>query len=345
MRNWRNEIGSYVIITTVSVLIWLWAAGETREQKTVISKAQFVVPDTGEWIIDPDLHAFNMVVEGSRLSIQNVETLARNGFVINISPEVGEQTVDIEAALKANTQFRETGATLVSIDRPAATPTVDRLVTVQIPVKPNLPGVQTMDQPRVEPAMASLTLPSRLQARTNDIRVQAFMGQDQTSLLPAGILQQLDVRPRLLPESLASNEYVSFSPSEVRLSFTIRSQTREYKLDRPVKVQLAGPWEDQRDYLVELETDSLRDVTVVADADLVRRIESGEAAVVAVVYLQSIEKERYATDGSTVEKPVSYFMAMAGDAGYPIRVKINGSDQPPMVKLKVTALAKQPPAD
>jgi hypothetical protein len=345
MSGWRNEIGSYVIITAVAVLVWIWAANETREQETVISKVQFVVPDDGAWIIEPDNFAVSMVVEGSRLAIQNVEALARSGFIVELAPEVGVQIVDVESKLIANQALRETGSVLRSIDRPSATPSVDRLVPVQLTVLPSLPGVQFETQPRIDPPTATLSLPSRLQSQYSDIRVQAFAGQDQTASLPEGVQRTLDVPLRILPDALAANEHVTVVPSRVRLSFTIRSQTRELKLNQPVKVQLAGPFEDQKDFYVEFETDTLRDVTVSADADLVRRIESGEATVVAVVYLRSIEKERIAAGGTgSAEVPVSYFMAMIGSEGRPVRVRINGADQAPLIKLKVTGRPRQNPA-
>jgi len=345
MSPWRHEFGSYVIITAVAVLVWIWAANETREPKTVSSTVRFNVPDNGAWIIEPNNYAVSMVVEGSRLAIQNVEALARNGFIIDLAPEVGVQAVDIESKLIANRALRESGAVLRSIDRPSATPSVDRLVPMQLTILPNLPGVQFETQPKVEPATATLSLPSRLQSQFSDIRVQAFAGQDQTASLPEGVLRTLDVPLRILPDVLAANEHVTVSPDKARLSFTIRSQTRELKLNQPVKVQLAGPFEDQRDFYVEFETDTLRDVTVIADADLVRRIESGEATVVAVVYLRSIEKERIAAGGTgSGELPVSYFMAMVGNEGRSVRVRINGSDQPPLIKLKVTGRPRQTPA-
>lgn len=338
---WRNEIGSYLIITVVSVLIWLWAAGETREQKAVISKAIFNVPDDGAWIIVPDNHPFNMVIEGSRQSIQNVEILARNGFRIDIAPNVGTQSIDIVEALNNLPIFKRTGALLISIDSPNARPMVDRLVQMTPIIVPNLPGVQTVEsQATIEPSTVTLTLPSRLQARYTDIRVQAFVEQEQSATLPEGVLQQLDVNLRLLPEALAANPHVHLVPAKARMSFTIRSQTRELKLDSDVIVQLATPPDDQDDFIVEFDTNSLRDVMVIADADLIRQIESGAATVIAFVHLSSSEKERIARGEGTATKEVSFFHAVVEDQWFDISVRVAGSDQMPDILLRVTQ--KQP---
>lgn len=334
---WRSEIGSYLIITVVSVLIWLWAAGETREQKAVISKALFNVPDDSVWIIDPEIHAFNMVIEGSRQSIQNVEILAPNGFRIDIAPNVGAQSIDIVEALNNLPVFQRTGAQLVSIDRPNAMPIVDRLVQMTPNVVPNLPGVQTVEsQPGIEPSTVTLTLPSQVQTRFTDIRVQAFVGQEQSAALPEGVLQQLDVNLRLLPEALAANPHVHLQPATARMSFTIRSQTRELTLGSDVIVQLAGPADDQDDFIVEFDTNSLRDVTVIADAELIRQIESGAATVIAFVQLKSSEKERIARGEGTATKKVSFFHAVVDDQWSPVTVRVAGSDQMPDILLRVT---------
>ncbi|MCZ6835899.1 MAG: hypothetical protein O7G85_09010 [Planctomycetota bacterium] len=339
----RSEIGSYLIITTAALLIWFWAAGETREQKTINCTIEFVAPDSKAWIIEPSLHTFNMSVEGSRLAIQRLETLAQEGLTYTVVAEVGEQIVDIAQALHDDPEFKATGAALLSIDRPQATPLIDQLITMELSVTPSLPGVQTVEaQPRVEPSSVTLTLPSRLQSQFPNIQIQAFLDQNVSSQLSEDVPHQLDIPPRLLPVALSNIEHVSIEPALVKLSFTIRSQIRELTLDTPVNVQLQGPWEDQNDFLVELETDRLRDVTVIADAELIRQIESGEATVIAIVHLKSRDKQNIVNGTGQAEKPVSFFMAIVEDVGYPVQVTINGSDVPPMISLRVTARPSQP---
>ena len=157
-------------------------------------------------------------------------------------------------------------------------------------------------------------------------------------------MQNLDVKLRILPETVASNDHVQLSQPSVRMSFTILSQTRELLLDFPVNIQLQGPWQDQKDFDVEIVTDSIRDVTIIADADLIRRIESGEANVVAVIQLKSIEKERFANEQDVVSKPISFFLAMIGDEVFhQVEARVGSSDEMPMIRLKVTHLPKSTP--
>ena len=57
-----------------------------------------------------------------------------------------------------------------------------------------------------------------------------------------------------------------------------------------VRVQTAGPPEDT-EYVIAFEPKQLRDVVVSAPVDVIEKIESGDAVVIAIVHLKSTEKE------------------------------------------------------
>ena len=168
---WRSEISSWLLITIVTGLIWIWASGETREEKSIMTKVSFnvLLDDDKAWIIEPRTHAFSMVVEGSRLSIQNVEEIAKNGFYIQLQPNMDDPSVDIAEAVSNNPDFQSTGATLVSVDRPTAFPRIDELIGLQVRVAPNLPGVQTIEaRPSIDPATVTIFLPRGLPTPFDD---------------------------------------------------------------------------------------------------------------------------------------------------------------------------------
>lgn len=341
--NRRTELWSYLLITIVTILIWMWAAGETREEKEIICTARFAVPGPDDWSVEPPVHAFTMTVTGSRLSMQNLNLLEKNGLVIDLPPELRPQEIDIEAAVRAHADFLKTGASLISIDRGSVKVQLDRMVDLVVPVIPSLPGVQTVEaRPLVEPATVTLTMPSKYSTRFGEPRVEAFIAQDTSSQLPDGILQQIDVPLRILPSDLARDDRVSLSVNQVQMSFTIRSQTRELKLDRPVPIQLSGPWQDQSDYLVRIQTDAIRDVTITADAELIRRIEAGDATVVAILHLKSIDKERHANQQSGDFVPTLYFMALQDGQMQQVKARVGDSTDPPTIDFTVTHRSDSP---
>ncbi len=342
---WRSELGSYLLITVVTALIWVWAAGETREERTIPSQVTILVPGNETWTIDPQVYAVSLQVEGSQTSIQNLQALAREGLAIEVTPDMAQQpqNVDLESAVRSLASLNETGVSLIGMDPPSAIVNIDRLVQIEVPVVPNLPGVQTVEaQPTVEPATVILTLPSRLQTQFGEPRVEAFMMQSASSLLPEGILQQKDVPLRIVPEQLADDEHVELSRSHVSMSFTIRSQTRELKLDRPVPIQLSGPWQDQNDYVVTIQTDGIRDVTITADANLIRRIEAGEATVVAILHLRSLDKERHSNLQNEDFVPTVYFMALQDHRVQQVQAQIGDTMDPPVIDFTVTHRSDAP---
>ena len=119
-------------------------------------------------------------------------------------------------------------------------------------------------------------------------------------------------------------------PPEVAVTFNIRSQIRKHTLETPVRVQLAGPPEDSA-YRVAFEPKQFRDVTVSAPDEVIDKIESGEAVVVAVVHLKSSEKE------SRIErKPVTCFLALFDDEAVPVDAEVGDTGEPrPVITVTI----------
>lgn len=345
--SWRNEIGSYFLITAVAALIWFWAAGETREVTSVSSRAFFSVPGDEQWSIGPDNHAFNMEIEGSRLSIQNAKALAQDGFTFDLAANVDPQViVKIEDELRNHPAFIQTGATLISVDRHEATISVDRIVQVEVTITPKLPGVRTVDaQAALEPATVTLSLPSLLLSRYVEPKVEAFLSQEQSSQLGEGIPYRFDATLRIMPDILNTNENVSLSLNTTRMSFMIRSQTITKKLDRPVNVMVMHHPDDQSGYEVKFEPATLRDVTISANAEIIRQITDGEAVVFASVQIKSSDHERIASAQTTESFPITIFLATAADGvGHPVSAKVGDSDQLPTINVTITR-RETPPAE
>jgi hypothetical protein len=333
---WQKEVWTYLIVTLVTVLIWAWAAGETRERKTInYARVQFVVPEQESWIIEPQQQPAILVVEGSKLSLQKAETLLRRSPLrVNVSPTVGRQSLDLADRMRAQDDLRETGVTVVSAEPPAMDITLDKIESVSAAVKPVLPGVTAEGEIVIEPREIVIRMPNRVRQRLpQGISVEAFIDRFELDQLEPGVRHTRDVKVRLPPD-LAANQDVTVSPSSVSMSFTIRSRTREAKLEN-IRVQLAGPPEDCEIYSMEIEPKQLRGVTISADADLIRRIEANEVPVIAFLHVSSREKE-----AKIESKRISYFMALVTEAGggtryIPVNFKGTAAEMP-VISLKIT---------
>ena len=336
-----QEIWTIMLVTIVTVLIWVWAAGETRERKDPLNATvQFTVPDPENWVIQPEQQSMVMVIEGSQLALRRAQQLLNEPLVISVPAVIGRQTVNLPERVRQHDELRATGLSLISIEPQQASIELDKIERLSVAVKPNLPGVQTEGEITVEPPEVTIAVPSRLRSRFGEgFTVDAVMEKAELDRLQPGLQHTLDVRLRL-PEGFATND-VRLTPARAKLTFTIRSRTREVRVDT-IRVQVAGPPEDADMYSVEIEPRQLNNVTITADADLVRRIQNNEVPVIAMLHLSSREKE------TRIEsKRISGFVALVPEPNGVTRIqqvtgKAGDTTELPAIKLKIALRNVQP---
>jgi hypothetical protein len=166
-----------------------------------------------------------------------------------------------------------------------------------------------------------------------DFMVEAFVERSALDQLIPGVPQTLENVPLRMADTLVAGPDVRIIPAKVKVSFTIRSRIRETVVEN-MRVQIGGPIEDRDAFIVEVDPKVLRDVTVLADADLSREIESGNVPVIAILHLSSREKESMIT-----QKPVSMFVALIpelrGGTRYQ-QLSVKPGTELPMISLKIT---------
>lgn len=333
----RNGIWSHLIVTIVTLLIWLWAAGETRDSRTFnVVRLQFAVTEPANWVITPPQQPLTIVVEGSPFSLQRADQLFRQALKVTLTATRGKQVIDVYERLPALDEFRELGVRLVSTEPQAVEVELDEIVRTQVRVKPVLPGVTTEGEIDVEPSEVTVAAPSQALARyQRGVTVEAPVEGFEIESFQPGERQSLEVKLRTR-EGFAPSE-VTITPPKARITFTVRSRTRELVLDT-VPVQLSTPPEAIRSHVVELDTPELSQVPIVADAELIKRIENSEVPVVAVVHLS--EREIQTRIDS---KPISYLVALLPDGnggvrGEQVRVRQPVAGSAPIVRLRITEL-------
>ncbi len=330
----KKELWTIVIVTAVTVLIWFWAAGETLNQRTVNARIAFTLPEPETWLVTPRQRFVALSMEGSRLAMQQADQVLRSDLQLPLHASVGRQTVDLVEAIRRLRELEATGVKILGVEPASIEIDVDQIVRVPSRVRASLPGVQTVGEIEIEPAEVIVAMPNALRQRfAGDLPVEAFVDRSRLDRLEPGRRHTLDVKLRP-PDGLASADGVRVEPASVQLSFTVRSRTRETTLES-IRIQLAGPPEDNVEYLVELEETVLRDVTITAESDLIRRVENNEATVVAMLHLSNREKEL-----GIERKPVSYFLAIFNDGqgvqrGEVVQARVGDSADVPVVHFQV----------
>jgi len=112
-----RDLWTYFVVTIVTILIWLWAAGETRQEKPInYARVQFVTPDPDHWTVAPDTRPISVMVQGSRLSIEKVESALRQPLLIEVRAAPGGQVIDLTRQLRNIPEITDTGARVRSVE-------------------------------------------------------------------------------------------------------------------------------------------------------------------------------------------------------------------------------------
>lgn len=339
--SWQREIWTYLVVTIVTALIWAWAAGETREQHTIGSaQVQFIVPDAAGWVISPSRQAVTLELSGPKRGLQEMEHHFRRPVSVVVPVIAGKQGIELREQLQRLDEVRQSGVTIVSVEPPVAELELDPIERMTVKIKPDLSGVTPEGEIVVDPPEAVISLPSTARKDLGpDVAVTAKFERFELDGLKAGVPHALEAKLSLSNGTTAPPEHVLITPAKAKVSFTIRSRTRDTTLASVPVMLAAGEEKDNID--VVLQTHSLENVVVTADADLVRRIETGEVQVVAMVNLTPRERQERVASAA-----VSCFLALVpkpGGAtnGETVAARLRDSNEPPTIKLKISE--KSPP--
>jgi hypothetical protein len=336
-----SQIGTWLVVTVVALLIWFWAAGETRKEDTVSFRVDLVPPETREWVVSPSFFDASVTVLGSPLALRKARELG--AVELHLGNELpatpGALTANVAALLASHHPLRRTGVSVLSAQPVTVDITVDRLVAVTAAIKPILPNLQTAGDVTVTPTQATVRLPLRLRdVAGDDLTLEAVVDQARLDQVEPGRFYSLAAKLRL-PQSLADNSIpFEIDPPLATVEFTVRSRIEQVTLPQ-VLVQIAGPWQDHEEYIVEVDErdKQVQDVTIKADGDLIKRIAANDVPVVALVHLTNKDKEQ-----RIESKPVTCFLAILPDGPVTlVEAEIADSPGPPVIRLNITPRAKE----
>ena len=337
----RSEVWTYFLVTAVALFIWFWAAVETRENDKVSFHVYFAPSDPAGWVLSPreateaGYVTVNVELEGSRFSLQRARELDRIRLIqgIELPSDPGTHPdVNLLEALMEHKLLRDIGVRVLSAVPKSIQLVIDELVTVTASIRPVLPQLETEGPIEVQPTEAEVTLPSRLrEILGNGLVVEARVSQARLDELEPGEERKLPAGLHL-PATPGNLGPVSIKPNSATITLTVRSRIRETTLST-VRVQIAGPPEDQLEYIIEIDEQDkqLRDVTITADAALISRIEQRDVKVIAILHLTTSDK-----DQRIKSKPISCFMAVpdVGDATI-VQAEVAGSARLPIIHFRI----------
>ena len=343
----RLDFPTLILVTIVTLLIWLLAEDLTRQESTLRSAGvAFAVADPDRFAVEPDRVEVTLSVGGSNRSVSTLREIVENE-TLTIGLDTKEGIVSIDDLAKRLNELptvSKTGVKILSVQSPTRTIKITELAEITAPVRPRLPEGSLVQDPVVSQKEARIILPRREAAKLpENLTLEAVVDPKDMQHLEPGDAKTVDAIIKL-PEEYASMQDVSIIPADARVSFRLVSRYSSVDLDK-VYVQLLINAATADAFKITLLEPVLRNVQVETSTELAAQLAPGPngeppaARVVAVLPLSNLELEQ-----GVESKPVAYFMAQLPDGtGQEVTASVDGEAHP-LIQISVEAAAPPPTA-
>jgi len=273
----RQKIETLVVVTVITLLVWLYAEGRnvttyTNEPITV----RFVSGDGEGLTISPEGPQRVLVsFQGSSAMKQALETITAEGpITLPVVEKPNEpstvQNIVMKDALNASV-LRDLGIQVTATD-PAVLPvTVRRLVSVEMTVKPIVSDGELASASSVEPARVRVNVPAPLASMAEELSLIARVTEQELAGLPANTPRAVNVRLEL-PQPLR-DQPVELATRDAAVTVTVRKQTDTIALTS-MPIHINAPPLLLRRYRIDLPEDQvvIRDVKLSGPSDAIASI-------------------------------------------------------------------------
>lgn len=299
-----TRVLSVLFVTLIAVLVWILAEGQTLRSDILTADIHFDAGSNTRAIRVSPEDVFEghiqLRVSGSSAGMDELSRRLRDPITLQLGVEIpfqsGPQTIDLHAALRRSEVFREIAVTLNEVDPRLVSVDADDLVTVDLPIRVELPDVQIEGTPRTDPGTVTVTMPRSVEQALlpGTAYLLAVLTNEMLAPLTPGLEQEID-GIRLVPSAdLATSWYLRPTAPHASVILTLRSRTATETIPTvPVQIRVA-PAELQRFDIAVAEDDQfLHDVVLRGPSPLIERIRSDPSLrPVAVVTLSFEELER-----------------------------------------------------
>jgi hypothetical protein len=287
----RDRILEYGLVAIVAVLIWLYAEGAIVQEypKDGTRAVQIRVEVTGDdlVILEQPVTEVQLQFRGSAAEISELEGILAG--TLTLRPDitaVGEQRPVLRDLVMLSPELAKLHVNLLTNHKPKTLQfTIDRLVTRKV----NLVFVPSIDlEPdtlKISPQQIDVRLPQMLAETLGPNTSFEVEPVEDLQTLARGVPLAGQVARLKLPAVLAQNpyaSYISISPSQVELAFTIKSDEIEGVV-KVVDVQLLVPETTQDKFRVVLHDESkvFHNVKVSGPAALVTEVVNSKKPMVS----------------------------------------------------------------
>ncbi|MDP6986592.1 MAG: hypothetical protein QGG74_00985 [Phycisphaerales bacterium] len=330
-----RQLGTIVLVTIVTILIWLLAAAKTRETETIAGRLDFTVASdsSGErYDVSPSPIPMTITIEGPALAVRDTRDLLNSSPLhIPLPAQHGRQEIaNLAKMIQGVEAIRDLGVSILSVDPARVTIDVTEFVTRTAVVRADIQAASTVQDVSVTPKDVQVTVPRSVARQLPDpLIVEAVVDPRDITRLEPGVLHTVDGTLRLPGSALRSGP-ITIEPASSRVSFQLLARQRRATVPR-VRIQIISSPQDFGTYQVTLGEPLLSDVDIEASPEDIADVEAGAAQIIAMVHLTTNDKER-----AVETKAVSFFAIVRPD-GTATPVLGSLKDNPhPEIALSIT---------
>ncbi|MBC7835282.1 MAG: hypothetical protein H7Y88_09315 [Phycisphaerales bacterium] len=317
-----SAIKTILLVTTVAMLIWIWAEAESLRTDQVEVRLSFVPEGNDLWVRSIDEkwdQSVQVRIEGSTAAIDDAQEILAKPLKLvlgraGVPATAGDHPVDLREAIQQHAELKRVGVTVIGTD-PASVPLrIVKLVDKQVPIRAELTGVQAEGETQISTPTITVRLPEPLAKALDALPASertaaAVVTPDDLGDVTDEGLQAVRARIRL-PASISAAEPVAISPETVIVTFRVRDTVQTLTLSSvPVWVSIppieGGKWD------IHVVDSFITDVTASGSAELIAALKSGELRAVAFLVLSSDDLEAGIQSKRAVFAPVPASLVQA----------------------------------
>jgi hypothetical protein len=282
----KEKIETFIVVTIITVLVWMYAEGESvKTYSNQLIQIEFVAPQGKKLAIDPqEIVRVLATFQATGGQFQVFEDITNRG---PIQIEVGEDvvndhitdTVIISDAL-AQSDIGNVGLNLIETNPATISLHVEPLTKASLDVSVITGDVQLAQLPSVTPVKVSLLMPVSRASSARDMKIYARLDQLDLASLPVNVPHTLEV-PLQVPDAI-DGPFVTLEHETVEVTFTIRKQTDTHVLTS-VPIHINATPHLLRRYSIQLNDMVVRDVKISGPSDVVEKIRNNEIKVWAEI--------------------------------------------------------------
>ena len=280
-RTWLDKLETAGIVTVISVLVWLYAEGESVQTYTNERLQVRFVPPTGQDLAIQPREA--EVLLSFRASAGEKDRFERLSQPVSVEVGVDPESDSPEQFIFFRDRLLETAVGEVGLNITGTTPDhrtlrVEPLVTTKLPVEVVAPNVQFSKPPTVEPREVNVTLRQSVADEAQGRSLLADLRSLDFDAFEVNTPHTVEV-PLEAPGAL-EDDATRLGRETVQVSFTIRKLTDSVVLDRvPVLISTDPSSLQQYDIEVAQGDLFLRDVRLTGPSDAIAAINRGDVKV------------------------------------------------------------------